>query len=231
MVTNYPINPRVRAYGKARIDIAQRVKTAEDWEKFWRPPSNPFPFTWGDAWRQSIEYKVIDFAAEVGFFVDILGLQVNALHSSYAMFTSPGREFFFTVVPAINETDSTPPGALRLQFMLSDLLSTTRELEKRGILFDQLPEPIQPGSSLFIASFRTPNGMPVELWGNLASIASPIDKRKPDGDRDEEVVPGRGSPARTSRRPAYGTATGRRAGRTNSPSKRFRPSPNASASS
>jgi methylated-DNA-protein-cysteine methyltransferase-like protein len=165
MATNYPVNPRVRAYGKARIDIAQRAKTSQDWEDLWKQPVVSFPFTWGNPWKQCIEYKVDDFAAEVGFYIDILGLPVNAFDPDYAMFTSPRADFFFSVVPTPAGLSSTPPNAIRIQFMVDDILSTADELQSRGIFFDQPPQPCQPGSSLYIACFRTPNGITIDLWG------------------------------------------------------------------
>jgi hypothetical protein len=89
MVTKYPVSARIRALGKARLDIAARAKSQADWESLWKPPSNPFPFAWGETWKQCVEYKVDDFPAEVGFFIDVLGLPVNAIDPDYAMFTSP----------------------------------------------------------------------------------------------------------------------------------------------
>lgn len=173
MSTNYPVNPRVRAYGKARIDIAQRAKNPTDWEKLWKTPSNHFPFIWGESWKHCVEYKVDDFAAEVGFFIDVLGLPVNAFDPGYAMFTSPQGDFFLSIVPSPQGEPSTPPDAIRLQFMLIDIFATTRELENRGIAFEQLPEPVQPGSSLYISYFRTPHGICVDLWGMVKDGTSP----------------------------------------------------------
>jgi len=169
MATNYPINPRVRAYGKARIDIAQRAQTPADWERLWVNPLHAFPFVWGESWKQCIEYKVDDFAAEVGFFIDVLGLPVNAFGPAYAMFTSPQGDFFFSFIPTPRGEYSTPPDAIRLQFMVADIFTTTRELEQRGIEFEHLPVPIQPGLPLHAASFRTPNGILVDLWGVVTS--------------------------------------------------------------
>ncbi len=165
MAMNYPVNPRVRAFGKARIDIARRAKSREDWERLWKRPIHPFPFSWGEPWKQCVEYKVDDFAAEVGFFIDVLGLPVNAFDPDYAMFTSPHGDFFFAIVPASEENHSTPPDALRLQFMVADILKTAEELEGRGIEFEQSPQPCQIGSPLYIGFFRTPHGICVDLWG------------------------------------------------------------------
>src|SRR4030067_3777473 len=192
MVTNYPVNSRVRAYGKARIDIAQRAKTPEEWENLWVRPSNSFPFEWGKSWKQCVEYKVDDFAAEVGFFIDVLGLPVNAFDPGYAMFTSPQGDFFFSVVPTPPGGTSTPPDAIRLQFMVSDIFATSRELEKREIAFEQPPQPLQPGPSLPIAYFRTPHGISVDLWGMVKTDPPPdsalklVDHGKDEDELDKE---------------------------------------------
>jgi catechol 2,3-dioxygenase-like lactoylglutathione lyase family enzyme len=165
MLTNYPVNPRIRAYGKARIDLATRLNNAADWDEHWKPASNPFPLTWGESWKHCIEYRVDDFAAEVGFFIDVLGFSVNALDHSYAMFTSPQQDFFFAFVPTAANEAPTSPDAFRLQFMVRDVTSTYQELLRRGIAFELTPQPLCPASSIQITSFRTPNGIPVEIWG------------------------------------------------------------------
>jgi hypothetical protein len=165
MAMNFPINPRVRAYGKARINIAEKAKTPEEWAELWKPPSNVYPFSWGECWKQCIEYKVDDFAAEVGFFIDILGLPVNAFDPDYAMFTSPSGDFYFAVVPTKDGSSSTPANAIRIQFMLDDIIAVTEELERRGIIFDASPQPCVEGSSMYVGFFRTPHGINVDLWG------------------------------------------------------------------
>lgn len=169
MAARYPINPRVRAYGKARLDIAQRVHSPADWQRLWLPPAQDFPFKWGKPWKQCVEYKVDDFAAEVGFYIDVLGLPVIALDPDYAMFTSPGGDFYFAVVPALGGRGSTPPDAIRLQFMLADILATVNVLEDRGIEFEAPPLPVQDGSDLHIGYFRSPHGIPIELWGMVGN--------------------------------------------------------------
>lgn len=163
------VNPKFRAYGKARVDIARRAESRDDWDTLWKGSTFPFPFSWGGSWKQCIEYKVDDFPAEVGFFIDILGLPVNAFDPDYAMFTSPGGEFYFSVIPTPEGSMSTPPDALRIQFMVADMHETTEELERRGILFEQHPQPCEQGSSLYIGYFRTPHGICVDLWGKVKS--------------------------------------------------------------
>jgi catechol 2,3-dioxygenase-like lactoylglutathione lyase family enzyme len=159
------INPRFRAYGKARIDIAQRAATRDDWDRLWKKSTYPFPFSWGKSWKQCIEYKVADFPAEVGFFIDVLGFPVNAFDPDYAMFTSPDGDFYFSVVPVENKAEVTSPDSIRLQFMVERIMDTAVELERRGVKFDQWPGFASASSSLIIGSFRTPNGISIELWG------------------------------------------------------------------
>ena len=162
---NFHVNPRFRAYGKARIDIAQRATTRDDWDRLWKKSTFPFPFSWDRSWKQCVEYKVADYAAEVGFFIDILGFPVNAFDPDYAMFTSPNGEFFFSVVPAQADEESTPPDAIRLQFMVVKLIETAVELQRRGVVFEQWPAPAGENSPLQIGSFRTPHGIGIDLWG------------------------------------------------------------------
>jgi catechol 2,3-dioxygenase-like lactoylglutathione lyase family enzyme len=178
----FHVNPRVRAYGKARLDIASRVQSPSDWERLWKRPAYPYPFTWGAYWKQCIEYKVDDFAAEVGFYTDILGLAVNALDPGYAMFTSPGGDFYIAIVPATEGTECTPPDAIRIQFMVADVFATAGELERRGISLEQWPKPCADGSSLLVGFFRTPHGICVDLWGMVETennSDSELDKELP----------------------------------------------------
>jgi catechol 2,3-dioxygenase-like lactoylglutathione lyase family enzyme len=165
MNTPHRINPRYRAFGKARIDIARRVKNQADWDALWKEPAQPFPFAWDNSWKHCIEYKVNDFAAEIGFFIDVLGLPVTAFGPDYAQFTSPQGEFYFAVTSAPGDEAPTPPDALRIQFTVTNLLATVAQLEKRGITFEQKPRPSTPGSSLYTGFFRTPHGICIDLWG------------------------------------------------------------------
>ncbi|MFN2197532.1 MAG: VOC family protein [Anaerolineales bacterium] len=175
MATQYHVNPRFRAYGKARLDIAARAQSREEWEDLWKPPINEFPFEWGRYWKHCVEYRVDDYAAEVGFYIDVLGFPVNAFDPNYAQFTSPDGEFFIAVVPSTPENPATPPDALRLQFMIRNLKFTASELTNRGVTFEQPPTPLQPGSQLMLAVFRSPHGLVVELWGEekAAAVAAP----------------------------------------------------------
>jgi catechol 2,3-dioxygenase-like lactoylglutathione lyase family enzyme len=182
------VNPRVRAFGKARIDIARRAASRTDWERLWKRSTYPFPFSWGESWKQCIEYKVDDFAAEVGFYIDVLGLPVNAFDPDYAMFTSPNGEFYFSVVPITEEESSTPPDAIRIQFMVADILELAAVLEQRGIVFEHYPQPCVEGSSLFIGYFRTPHGICIDLWG-LVGDDFALEEELPAEVEEEELEP------------------------------------------
>jgi hypothetical protein len=178
------INPRVRAYGKARLDIARRVQTQQDWDALWRPPTHAFPFAFSSAssWKQCLEYRVDDFAAEIGFWIDILGLQVIAFSPDYVQFNSPGGEFTFAVSSTFEDQPSTPPWSLRIQFAVQDLTQTVEELERRSITFDQLPIPQHPDSNLYSATFSTPHGIPIDL------VAESEPAPAPNGARPGPVV-------------------------------------------
>src|SRR5574341_376456 len=163
MATQYRVDPRIRAYGKARIDVTRRAHDEREWQSLWHEPRYPFPFTWGDGWKQCMQYTVADFAAEIGFFIDILGFPVSAFSPNYAQFTSPDQAFYFSVVAVQEGGQITSPDSLSIQFMLDDLEGTILKLEQRGIVFERKPEPgaISPP----IAVLRSPHGVSLELWG------------------------------------------------------------------
>jgi hypothetical protein len=164
--TTAVVNPRIRAYGKARLDMARRMQSQDDWERLWVAPRHPFPFRWREAWKYSFEYTVDEFAAEVGFFIDVLGFPVTAIGPDYAMFTSPDDGFHFAVVPTPPDGRPTPPDTVCMQFMVADIVETAAELESRGVVFESRPRPVSTGSRQLSGYFRTPNGICVDLWGH-----------------------------------------------------------------
>lgn len=175
---------KVKAFGRARLEIAQRAQDREAWDNLWKPPMQEFPFEWGPHWKQCVEYKVDDFSTEVGFLIDVLGLPVNAFNPDYAMFTSPERDFFFAVVQTSDGMKSTPPDALRIQFMVADIFALTEKLKGRGVQFEGEPGPVAEGSEQWVASFRTPHGIHLEIWGLVEMVPDRVDKpqteRKPE---------------------------------------------------
>jgi hypothetical protein len=155
-----------RRLGEARIEAAQKVRTREDWDSLWVKPKHGYTFEWGECWKQTVEYKVSDFAAEAGFYIDILGLPVNAFGADYAMVMSPDQAFYLSFCPVPDGERATPSDAISVQFMLKDILKTAEELESRGIVFEERPQPFGgEGSPLYRGIFRTPNRIPVQLWG------------------------------------------------------------------
>jgi len=155
----------VRQLGEARIDIARNARTAEEWKTLWKQSQHPYPFTSENRCKQWMEYKVMDFSAEVGFFVDIMGLAIYACDTHYAMFTSPDNAFYFGVCKVGEGESPTPPEAIRLQFVEQNIFAAAIELERRGIVFEVPLGPWEKGLSLNRGSFRTPNGIWVDLWG------------------------------------------------------------------
>lgn len=134
------------------------------------PPSSSkeapdFAFEWGPCWRQTVELTVEDFAAEVGFFRNVLGCEVNALGEDYAMFTSPDQGFFLSLRPVGEGRTATPASAVRLGFMVKSVKKTARLLAQRGVKFEESPAPLEEGGSLLRAVFRTPSQLACELWG------------------------------------------------------------------
>lgn len=183
----YHINPRVRAYGKARLDIARRAQTRQDWDTLWKKPQYDFPFTWGEHWKQCIEYRVADFAAEVGFFIDVLGLPVNAFNEYYAMFTGPAQEFYFAITPTFEGQEPTPPDALRLQFLVAGIQEVAQELESRGIEFEQPPQPVSDGSNYHVGVFRTPHGICIDLCGLVDQPGDTANESQPENEEYQEI--------------------------------------------
>lgn len=156
----------LHALGRERLDLNSRIKSEDDFKHYWRKSIHEFPVKWGDCWNFCLQYGVEDYEAEIAFFIDILGLSVNAFSEEFSMFTSPERDFFFAVVPDANRSNVQSYDNIRLQFMVSNILQLTEELENRGILFDKRPEPYGSSDSpMYTGFFRTPNGIPVDLWG------------------------------------------------------------------
>jgi len=151
-------NMELAERGRARIAAASAGEA---------PAAKPaFPFKWGECWKHCVEYRVLDFDAEVGFFLDVLGMEANALSAEYAMFTGPDRDFYFALVPADEVEPPTEGRTIRLGFMIQDIQRVAADLQGRGVEFEK---PVQrymdAEASLFTGRFRTPNGIAVDLWG------------------------------------------------------------------
>jgi len=161
---NQDFDSKCREFGNARLAIAAEAQSQSDWERLWKAPAHSFPFAWGTCWKQCVEYRVDDYAREIGFFLDVLGFDAVALAPDFAMLNNEAQEFFLAVRAAENGS-ATPPDAIRIQFLIDGILETAAELEGRGIRFEKRPEPCEPSSPMLTGWFRTPHGVPVDLWG------------------------------------------------------------------
>jgi hypothetical protein len=150
--------------GKKRLEVCAQVKSAEDWKRLWSDPPHEFPFEYGTCWNFCTEYRVANFEAEVGFFTDGLCLDSYVLQPDYAMFTDPEKSFYFAFVPA-GETPATGGGCLRLAFLINNIVATIADLESRGIAMTAPAAGPWPGSPMLKATFETPNGIQIDLWG------------------------------------------------------------------
>ncbi len=158
----------VREAGNKRLAASAPDSSAEERDKLWADSEHPFPFRWGNCWKHTVEYRVADFPAEVGFFVDVLGFDINVLDAGYAMFTHPEREFYISVIPVADGAEPTPPDVFSLQFKLENILDATTEIERRGVTFEQPLEHCGgPESLQHTAAFRTPAGIRIVLWGGV----------------------------------------------------------------
>ncbi|MCE7933463.1 MAG: VOC family protein [Chlorobi bacterium CHB2] len=153
----------LRQIGQQRLASATNAQSQEDWNSLAASLPHKFPFDWGDCWRQSTEYRVCDFAAEVGFYTDILGFSILVLSDTYAMFTSPDHAFNVAFVP-VQKGDETPPNAIAIEFMVNNIAETVAKLQERGISFETLPSPPTAQPILTTATFRTPNSIQLRLW-------------------------------------------------------------------
>jgi len=161
MTKPYQVHPLVRSFGKARIEVTRQAKDEQEWQKLWRAPKHSLPFKWSTIWKECVEYKVEDFASEVGFFIDLLGFSVHLFSPSYARLTTPGEDFFFAISACREGELPTPAEALRLQFGIEDLAETIVELENRGLTVEQVVQ--EAASEWDVASLRTPNGIWIDL--------------------------------------------------------------------
>lgn len=164
MSAKHHINPRFRAYGKARLDVTLRAKDEQEWQEMWREPLNPFPFKFASGWKFCLEYKVEDYAAEVGFFIDVLGFTVTAFSPRFAQFISPGEELCLNVLEAAEGASSTPPDCIRLILQLTNAKDILQELDLRGIAVEKADGKDMSAGSTPVGYFRTPQGLRIDLW-------------------------------------------------------------------
>ena len=150
--------------GKERLEISAEAKTPADWKRLWQDAPHPFPFDYGTCWNFCVEYRVADFEAEIGFLIDGLSLESYALQPGFAMFTDPGKAFFFSVATTEKGTPA-DPRSFKLSFMVKRIRETVADLEGRGIPMASAIECPWPNSPMLFTTFLTPNGISIDLWG------------------------------------------------------------------
>jgi hypothetical protein len=149
------------AYGRRRLKALKQIKSREDWEKLWPAPGHAYPFTWGDCWKAVTEFGVSNFPAELGFYLDILGMKVNAMWDGHAMIMTPDADFAFTIHAAKRTATE-----LNLQFMLGNIAVAAAALKRRGLRFAQeLKAEWGDEHPMRTCKLRTPSGMIITLWG------------------------------------------------------------------
>jgi predicted enzyme related to lactoylglutathione lyase len=159
---------RARALGVARLDALTPGMRASAELAPWAPAADGPAFSIGDCWTQCTFYAVDDYEAELGFYLDILGLKTFTINDVSSMVTSPKNEFFIGVNRADDDQPATNPSSLRIQFMVDRIEEVVAELERRGIAFDVRPAPESEGSPMWFGTMRSPNGVRVDLWGMVA---------------------------------------------------------------
>lgn len=156
---------RARAHGKARLEALRAGSTPSDSDGAWAPAAAGPAFAIGTCWTQCTFYAVGDFEAEIGFYLDILGLRAFVLSQDEAMFTTATNEYYVGVKRASDDEPAVNGNSLRVQFMVADIAKVVGDLESRGINYEQRPEPFGEGSPLWFGTLRSPNGVRVDLWG------------------------------------------------------------------
>ena len=171
----YHINPRYRAFGRARLDLARNIHSQEEWEANWKAATHPYPFAISGhiSWKFCCVYYVVDFAAEIGFWIDMIGMTVNSIAQDYVQFSSPDGEISFAVAIASDRSTASSQ-AIRLQFQIDNFPIAIKELEQRNIHLVYIPEPVSSEPNLAVATFTTPNGVPVDLWGEISPVSSTL---------------------------------------------------------
>lgn len=152
-----------RNLGQRRLDALARIRSREDWQRLWPKPRFAYPFVWGDCWKAVAEFGVKDFPAELGFYLDILGLSVNAVWDGHAMVMTPDGAYAFTIRQARRTS-----GGLNLQFMIGNIGAAASALKRRRVeVVQDLKAEWGEDNPMRTFKLRTPSGMMITLWGPL----------------------------------------------------------------
>ncbi len=153
---------RLRALGSARKNAAAAIKSMEEWTQVManRPT---FPSDLGPCWQQIVEYVVDDIDAEIGFYIEVLGLTPMIMQQDHAMFCFPPGDGMCVMVRS-STADMPATQSFALELMVQKLDDFVQAVQDRGATFEKQPEPEMPGSPLSQGLLRTPNGVPYRIW-------------------------------------------------------------------
>jgi len=160
-----PFVKKCQEFGKKRLSVVTHALSEEIWDQEWTLPVNHFFAEFGKIWQFTVEYYVMDFKAELGFFTDIMGFDVKMISEEFAMVVPPEEQFSISFSKVSRKQDASNSDSLSIQFFIRDLDQTYEKLEKLGIKFDIPPEEYDENGLFQRASFKTPNEIPVILWG------------------------------------------------------------------
>lgn len=163
-----------RQLGQRRLDALERIKSREDWLKLWPKPRHDYPFTWGDCWKAVAEFGVKDYAAELGFYLDILGMRVNATWPDHAMIMTPDGDYTFTIHRAKRTATE-----LNLQFMIGNITEAVAALKRRKVTVVQdLKADWGEQSPMRTFKLKSPSGVVITLWGMVKTKKKAINTRR-----------------------------------------------------
>lgn len=107
--------------------------------------------------RFAVEYPAYHFAAEVGFWALVMGLEFLSVDPTYVICTNAAHSFTFAFKPNDTEVDLS---SLRLQWFTDGLDEVIADLKQRGAAYTL----ISHSPNQRIIRLHSPSGMPVEIW-------------------------------------------------------------------
>ena len=97
-------------------------------------------------------------------FADLFGLSKMAVKPAYVMITSPHADLFFSIVHARRNDRSTPAEVRFHPLVVKNIILPAHAMVENGPSFDRISQPLQPGSSRTISSYRTLRGDLIQQW-------------------------------------------------------------------
>ena len=125
-----------------------------------------FDITLDDSRKQWTEYHVDNFEAELGFYVDILGMKAQSLNQDYAVVHNEPREFYIGFWRASKDKPATPTGSISICFFFENIRNGVAKLKDRGVEFTDNIKPFpDENGTCRLAKLKTPNNHNIEIWG------------------------------------------------------------------